>query len=382
LRFIENYDYREPANDPSQPGSLGATGLIDPALKPMKQHETVMGADWLISPSMVFETRYSRKRLDRTIEDAGTITQNGEVYYITNPGFGVNAAVPNCNGCPANPKAIRNYDGIEFRLTKKMTSKFSGSLSYTYSRLYGNYSGLTATDVSDGGAARNGANADRAFDEPFMSYDAHGNVLAGNGPLPTDRPNTVKAYGYYNLKWWKFNTILGLFQQVYSGTPLSTYISVWGAPVFVEGRGGWVDMTRASNGAWTPGLVSQKRTPMYSQSDFNIAQDFHVSATNERLIARVGVEVNNILNQHSPTFIDQNLIRTGSITMDTCGTAGTNCTATEAATAGFDYGAMMSKGYDYVGIANAQTKILNSRYGQAYGWQARRSVRFTLNITF
>ena len=382
MRFIENYDYREPANDPAQAGSLGGTGLIDPALKPMRQHEMVFGADWLISPSTMFETRYSRKRLDRTIEDAGTITQDGEVYYITNPGFGVNTTVPNCTACPQNPKAYRNYDGIEFRVTRKMTHNFSGSLSYTYSRLYGNYSGLTATDVSDGGAARNGANADRAFDEAFMSYDAHGNAITANGPLPTDRPNTVKAYGYYNLKWWKFNTIFGIFQQVYSGTPLSSYISVWGAPVFLEGRGGYVDMTRAANGDWTQGLVSQKRTPMYKQTDFNIAQDFHVSATNERLVARIGVEVNNILNQHSATFIDQNLIRTGSITMDTCGTAGTNCSPAQVASAGFDYAPMMTKGYDYTAIANSGSKILNSRYGQAYGWQARRSVRFTLNITF
>ena len=60
------------------------------------------------------------------------------------------------------------------------------------------------------------------------------------GRSRTDRPNTFKANVYYTLKWWKFNTVLGLFQQVYSGTPLSSYISVWGAPVFVEGRGKFV----------------------------------------------------------------------------------------------------------------------------------------------
>ena len=116
-----------------------------------------------------------------------------------------------------------------------MTRNFFGSFSYTYSRLYGNYSGLTATDTSDGGGARNGANADRAFDESFMQFDTHGNPI--DGPLATDRPNTFKMYGYYNLKWWKFNTLIGLYQQIYSGTPLNSYISVWGAPVYVEGRG-------------------------------------------------------------------------------------------------------------------------------------------------
>src|SRR5260370_17598578 len=116
LRFIENFDFREPANDPNQIGTLGKTGLVDPNLLPMKQHEMVVGADWELTHSMVFETRYSRKRLDRTIEDTGTITQDGEVYYITNPGFGVNKIVPNCNGCPRNPKPFRTYEGLHFPL--------------------------------------------------------------------------------------------------------------------------------------------------------------------------------------------------------------------------------------------------------------------------
>jgi Carboxypeptidase regulatory-like domain/TonB-dependent Receptor Plug Domain/TonB dependent receptor len=379
LRFIENYDFREPANDPNQIGTLGKTGLVDPNLQPMKQHEIVIGADWALSRNLAFETRYSRKRLDRTIEDAGTITQDGEVYYITNPGFGVNKVVPNCNGCPQNPSAVRNYDGVEFRLIKR-TGNWVGSLSYTYSRFYGNYSGLTATDISDG-IGRNGANTDRAFDEPFMSFDAHGKRV--DGPLPTDRPNTFKAYAYYNLKWWKLNTQIGGFQQVYSGTPLSSYISVWGAPVFVEGRGKFIDVTRdPTTGNWVAGNVSSKRTPMFSQSDISLNQDFHVNKSNERQIMRVGAECFNCLNQHAAVFITQNLILTSGLNPAQCGTAGTNCTPVGAAQAGFDYGSLMSKGYDYIAAANSQGRTLNSLYGQAYGWQNRRSLRFQVIFTF
>ena len=390
LRFIENYDFREPANDPNQIGTLGPTGLVDPNLKPMKQHEMVVGADWALTPTLAFESRYSRKRLDRTIEDAGTITQNGEVYYITNPGFGVNAVVPNCNGCPANPKAIRNYDGVEFRLTKRPTGHWFGSLSYTYSRLYGNYSGLTATDVSDA-IGRNGANTDRAFDEPFMSFDAHGKAI--NGPLATDRPNTFKAFGYYRLKWWKFETLLGAYQQAYSGTPLSSYISVWGAPVFVEGRGNYVNVTRdATTGNWVTGNVSARRTPMFSQTDFNLIQEMHVSKTNEKLVAGFEANISNIFNQHSVTFINQNLIRTSGLNPYRCGTdptgtivvntTGTNCTLVEANQAGFDYAAVMTKGYDYTALANSQGRTLSSLYGLPFGWQNPRSMRFKIRFTF
>jgi hypothetical protein len=42
----------------------------------------------------------------------------------------------------------------------------------------------------------------------------------------------------------------------------------------------------------------------------------------------------------------------------------------------------MSKGYDYIGGANSQGRTLNSQYGQAFGWQNRRSLRFAINIVF
>ena len=380
MRFIENVDYRAPSNDPNQAGSLGATGLVDPNLKPMKQHVMTIGASWELKHDLVFEPVYTRTRLDRTIEDAGTITQDGEIYYITNPGFGINSTVPNCNGCPPNIKAIRDYDGLELRLTKRFSHDWFGAFSYTYSRLWGNYDGLTSTDVSDS-IGRNGANTDRAFDEPFMSFNAHGQSVSG--PLGTDRPHTFKANVYYNLKWWKFNTVIGLFEQMYSGTPLSSYISVWGAPVFVEGRGKFVNVTRdPSTGNWVEGNVTNARTPRFTQSDLSIYQDFKVSKTNERMVARVGAECVNCFNQHSVTIINQNLIRTSGINPFTCGTAGTNCTPIGEANAGFDYGAVMTKGYDYIGLANSQNRTLSSLYGQPQAWQNPRILRFSVRFTF
>jgi len=380
MRFIENVDFRAPSNDPNATGSLGGTGLVDPNLKPMKQHVITIGAALELKHDLVFEPVYTRTRLDRTIEDAGTITQDGEVYYIVNPGFGINSTVPNCNGCPPNIKAVRNYDGIEFRLTKRFSHQWFGAFSYTYSKLWGNYDGLTSTDISDG-IGRNGANSDRAFDEPFMSFNAHGKDVSG--PLATDRPHTLKANVYYNLKWWKFNTVAGLFQQFYSGTPLSSYISVWGAPVFVEGRGKFVPLTRdATTGNWIAGTPYDARTPRFVQSDLSIYQDFKINKSNEKMVMRVGADCFNCFNQHHPTIIAQNMIRTSGINPATCGTAGTNCTAIGADNAGFDYGALMSKGYDSIGLANSQNRTLSSLYNQPQSWQNPRSMRFQVRFTF
>lgn len=355
VRFIENYDYRMPVNDANN-------NTIDPNLKPMKQHESVIGADWAIRNDLSFEARYSRKRLDRTIEDAGVLVNGGEQYFIVNPGFGINAT-KFCDTCPANPKAVRNYDGLEFRLTKRGTA-WGGSLSYTYSRLYGNYSGLTATDVSDGGAARNSPNVDRSFDEPYMAFTP--NVKSVNGPLATDRPNTLSGYGYYRLKWMHMETTLGLFQQVYQGTPITSYLSVWGAPVFTYQRGTFVDLTQNADGTYAAGTPYQRRTPMYSQTDINLSHEVKVNKSNEAM--RLGFEFNviNVLNSHSATFVDGNILRTSYIRP-----------------AGGDYATMLTTGYDWLNLLNTRTSLIkNYRYGQPYAWQTPRSVRMRIKFSF
>jgi len=125
------------------------------------------------------------------------------------------------------------------------------------------------------------------------------------------------------------------------------------------------DVTRdATTGNWIAGTPGPRRTPSFSQTDLSVTQEFHLSKSNERLRARVGAECNNCLNQHSPTFITQNLIRTSGLNPAQCGTTGTNCTAVGADQVGFDYGVLMTKGFDYIGAANSQSRTLNSQYGQ------------------
>ena len=129
-RFIENTDLRATNNSAADPG-------VDPNVKPMSQHEFVAGADWAITPTVTFTSRYARKRLDNTIEDM-TLNDNYG-YYIGNPGsaYGdfLHRAVPNiatstgnaaflnpqgiCANCPYQPKASRRYDGIELRVSKQ-----------------------------------------------------------------------------------------------------------------------------------------------------------------------------------------------------------------------------------------------------------------------
>jgi len=77
--------------------------------------------------------------------------------------------------CPRQPLAVRNYDGVEFRLTKATSHGWAGMFSYTWSSLRGNYTGLTTTDQTDGGATgRDSPDTTRAFDEPFYYFGTNG----------------------------------------------------------------------------------------------------------------------------------------------------------------------------------------------------------------
>lgn len=382
--LIANVDFRKPSNDITD-------FRVDPNLKPMKQHEMTVGADWAINNSLSLETRYTRKRLDRTIEDAGYLDETGsEPFYIVNPGEGIhkfgNVPLTDCpvGECKQQPKAVRNYDGLEFRLTRKATAHWYGVLSYTYSRLYGNYGGLTSAEVSDGGTAaapgggRASPNVSRSFDEPMMQFDSHGNQTFGL--LPTDRPHTIKGFGYYRVKWFGMETLLGATQLIYSGTPLSSFVNVSNnafVPMFVEGRGKWIDISFDPNTLAIAELkVRDRRTPTFTQSDLNFVHELKVSKTHEQM--RLGFEANvvNLFNQHAATAFGS------QITDDFCCAIDPALHVPASTVSGFDYPTMLKYGFNWVDEFNNEGMIKASAYGLEQAWQNPRSFRFKIKFTF
>ncbi|MGA9884136.1 MAG: TonB-dependent receptor [Candidatus Acidiferrales bacterium] len=316
VSLIENVNFR-----PAEP--------VAPGVKPYRQHEYTVGWDYAISPTLAFEVRYDRRRLDHVIEDASLSDPTfGETYAIVNPGQGVNSTIDGfasylqslgqaflvpgysfnsgnnfgtCPSCPPLPHAIRNYDGVEFRLTKN-AKKFSGMFSYTYSSLWGNYTGLTTTDQNDGNAAgRDSPDTSRAFDEPFMYYTDTG--AQNNGPLPTDRPNTFKGYLYYTLPWKSSKTTFGIFDYAYQGTPVSSYIDLAAAAAgipyestYIFGRGMWSNITTDASGNITFGTPYFRRTPWFTQSDITVAHEIEIS---EGKSLRFEASIFNLFNQHA-----------------------------------------------------------------------------------
>jgi len=403
--------FLEGQNNRANPTTCSTCSLTEegtaPGLKPYAQHDSSFGVDYQIRPNVAFEARWDRRRLDHAIEDAAIYNPSvGETFVIINPGQGVDKTFngfwnflygvpPDCtdNTCPANQKSIpaaRSYDGLEFRVTKAESNHWMGMFSYTYSKFRGNYTGLTSSDLGDGGGGRNAPNNSRAFDEPYFQSNALGG--SSSGLLPTDRPNALKGYVYYQLGWLrKFTTDFGIFQTAYSGSPLTSEIDVGysyaGQPAFpidLVNRGKWIDVKQdPSTGLITTSAPYTKRTAMYWDSDFNLKQEVKLG---EAKSLAFDATFTNLFNQHSKVAYWEN------IDSDYQGSnylraAGYNITG------GLDfYSAVMSK-YDYTAYMNTGadngTKhttdgpiTVNGWYGKPYEYQTPRNIRLGLHINF
>jgi hypothetical protein len=228
---------------------------------------------------MVLSARYTHNSVDRVIEDVGTLSDAGEKYFIANPGFGITVAPGTWSaGFPPTPKAKRDYDAVEFRADKRFSRGYYFSASYTFSRLWGNYSGLASSDEPNAdGVGRQDPNVSRYFDLPWMSWDSHGKLVEGR--LATDRPHALKFYGAYDLKTKLGTTTFGPTFMVMSGTPLTTEVDVISStPVYVNGRG------------------DLGRTPMYSNTDFLISHEFAIPAR-EGMRLKFDANISNLFNQ-------------------------------------------------------------------------------------
>lgn len=409
LTFLENQNFR---TFPTTCGTCTATQEgVAPGLKPYRQHESTLGTDYQLSKNLALEARWDRRRLDHAIEDSAIFNPAiGETFVIVNPGQGTNRTFdgfynflyPNapttCNAsstpaCPSNIPAIRNYDGFEVRLTKAYTSNWAAMFSYTYSRLWGNYSGLTSTDLGDAGGGRNSPNNSRAFDEPFFSWGANGQ--SANGLLPTDRPNAFKGWTYYTLNEGKRNTTdFGLFSYLYSGTAQNSYMDVGfafpgGFPTLVAGRGKWIDVTQNSTtGAVTVGSPRVFRTPWYAQSDLSVGHSYKFK---EAMNIRFSATATNLFNRRATTayysqvdsnFSSQFIAPGGHTLFD--GPA-----FYSAAEHPYDIQASLNSAptsplcptkANPTGVCGPST--VNSQYGKPYLFQISRNIRLGLRFTF
>jgi carboxypeptidase family protein len=400
LVFLENQNFR---TFPTTCSTCTASEEgVAPGLKPYRQHESVFGADYQIGKNLAFEARWDRRRLDHAIEDSAIFNPAiGETFVIVNPGQGANstfngfwnflygAPPPACSGnaCPPQKMfaAERNYDGVELRLTKTTARHWMGMFSYTYSRLWGNYSGLTSTDFGDAFGGRNSPNNSRAFDEPFFQWGDNGQ--SSSGLLATDRPHAFKGYGYYELNEGRHNaTNFGVFSYLYSGSPETSILDVGfafpgGFPTDVVGRGKWVDVTQnPTTGAITVGNPVTRRLPWFTQSDLNVSHSYKFG---EAKAITFSVTSSNIFNKKAVTAAYENVDSIFASSFIAPG--GQTLFGGAAAYAAFE------RPYSLAPLLNNAPSnpttaggplTVNSQYGKPFLFQLPRNIRLGLRFTF
>ena len=339
----------------------------DPDIKPMYQDSTSVGTEYQLGDHMSIGVHYVHNNLSQTIEDIGAVDAEGnETYVIGNPGRGLATIQFPSGATPVGypvPEPKRQYDAIEFTVNRRFANNYFWSASYVYSRLYGNYSGLAAseevntptTNVTSataqqqaGSIARPGGNANRAWDIDEIFWDSRG-TLDVLGRLPTDRPHVVKLYGSYLMP---FGTQVGAFFYAGSGTPLTTYVvSTNQTNLFVNGRG---DMGR---------------TPVLSRTDLLLSHELAVGGNNKRL--RFELNVLNVFNQKS-TRHEFNFLNRG---------AG----APRPSSAIDLHDVDLSQGYDYRSLIEASPDGRNAydpRYGMADLFDPGTQGFFTVKFLF
>jgi len=325
--FIEQVDNRHPANSRDN-------NLIAPDLEPVRTQELTFGIDHELSRSMSLGVRYAHKWLNQTFEDVGTLVPGvGEVFRIANPGQGI-AEFPlaaECPTCPAQPGPERVYDGIEVRLRKRFSNRWSLDSSYLLSRLRGNYSGLASSDEN----GRVAPNTDRFFDGLYQAFDQQGNAVYGR--LQTDRPHQFKAQATYDLPW---GTGLGVNYVLESGTPLQTQVTQKTIPFFPNGR------------------EDLGRTPTYSRTDLLVQ---HTVKLPQHTRLNLNANVINLFDQDTATGYNTTPYR-DPINL-----------SNEAFFAGFDLN---------TAVANTAGIRTDGRFRQANAFLARREIRLAATFSF
>lgn len=346
-------DFRIPSN-----AGLGIeSGAIDPDLKPFRQSEVTVGFEREVWGNFLLSGRYSHKQVDRAVEDIGFSSATGsEAFIIGNPGEGLAAKVGTDFGfIPL--KAERKYDAVEVRFDTHSSKNYYFNSSYTWSRLFGNYSGLASSD-EDG---RTSPNVNRNFDLPIVGFTALG--VQDNGLLPTDRPHSFKFYGGYSLKWKErlgfspgSSTDFSLFTVVQSGTPLTTRFVLFNIDnMILNGRG------------------DLGRTEAFTQTDFAIHHRYRFGGSEQFAIV-FDLDILNLFNEANVLTVFDNISSVNIPATD----IGLSANTPEAE-AQFQRTNTRDK---INAVLNSPTGSKDARFGLPNSFQSPRTIRFGFRFQF
>ncbi|NOT49091.1 MAG: TonB-dependent receptor, partial [Acidobacteria bacterium] len=302
---ICQFDFRIATNGSTS--DVFTTGAVDPGLKAARQSEYTVGLEHQLGNNFLFAGRFTHKQVDRAIEDIGINTSTGsEAYIIGNVGGDFHCGIATSQGYKC-AKAKRDYDAVEVRVDKRATNYFFNG-SYTWSRLFGNYSGLASSDE----AGRSSPNVNRFFDLPPLGYTADG--APDDGRLATDRPHVFKAYGGYSINWKGSNrTTFSAFTTIQSGSPLTTIYNLYNlGTTILNGRG------------------DLGRTETFTETDFSINHRYKFGRDGKFAIEPF-MDIRNLFDEKNQLTFDTT-ISTANITASQLLANGCTACTSESAT--------------------------------------------------
>ncbi len=220
-----------PAGPPTTEQLFGSSGvLVAPGIKAQYLDELLLGVEYQLAEDVKLGVIYQHRELGRVVEDVST--DGASTYIIANPGewsASEERALERRIARTEDPAARarlehelgmyrgirrfdrpqRNYDALEVTLARRFSRGLFVQASYTYSRTEGNFPGSVSYD--------NGQ-----VDPNISSqYDLIELLANRRGPLPQDRPHSLKLDGYYTFD-------LGPRQSLTFGTRLR---AVSGIPI-------------------------------------------------------------------------------------------------------------------------------------------------------
>jgi hypothetical protein len=321
--------------DPYSPNSYyfitgGDKNPVDPNLKNQSSDEVVVGGEYEVITDARAGLSYTRRYMNDVIEDMSR--DEATTYFIGNPGSGIAADFP---------KATRNYDSFTVYLNKNFSDLWLAQISYTYSRLIGNYAGLFRPET---GQLDPNINSD---------FDLISLLDNRTGFLPGDRSHSFKLFGAKEFVLsGAMSFQLGLTYTARSGAPMNYFGS---HPIY--GGGEVYILPRGSAG----------RLPWIHNIDSHLGFNYKLSKDS---LVTLSVDVFNIFNLQGILGRDQTYTQADVNPLRPSECTG-GCTAADLPKV------------TYAGTTDVlDPNDINPNFKNVTSYQAPRSIRFGAKVTF
>jgi outer membrane receptor protein involved in Fe transport len=232
LGIVDGRGCLTPTAPPFSQQLIGSSGvLVAPGIKAQYLDELLLGGEYALLSDLKIGAYYHHRTLGRVIEDVST--DGAQTYIIANPGewsrdeqkkleaqiarttdADEKARLENelemYKGIRRFDKPRRDYDALELTVNQRVTRGLFLQASYTWSKTAGNFPGSVSYD--------NGQ-----VDPNISSqYDLIELLANRNGPLPQDRPHSMKLDGYYSFDVGDSQALtVGTRMRLVSGTPIN-----------------------------------------------------------------------------------------------------------------------------------------------------------------